>query len=256
MHEKLTMLDQGLPKNKKVSISEYKGGWISVSPLETQPEPKRLAYLKQEIANRWWMANLIDILKETDLRVGFTDLFQTLATHERLDRKTIQKRLLLCLFGLGTNTGLKRVASGNTDVTYKDLLYIKRKYIYKDNLKAANEHVANAILTDRLEGIWGKGTTSCASDSKKMGAWDQNLRTQWHPRYRGPGISVYWHVEDKSMCVHSSVNTCNSSEVASMLHGLLNHNTTIQIKRLTRTLWIHMGRAKWVLLFAIYSDSN
>jgi hypothetical protein len=31
------------------------------------------------------------------------------------------------------------------DVTYKDLLYIKRKYIYKDNVKTANEHIVNAI---------------------------------------------------------------------------------------------------------------
>jgi hypothetical protein len=107
MHENLTVLDKGLPKNKKVSISEYKGGWISVADNDVQPEPKRLDYLKREIANRWWMINLIDILKETDLRIGFTDLFQTLATHERLDPKTIQKRLLLCLYGLGTNTGLK-----------------------------------------------------------------------------------------------------------------------------------------------------
>ncbi len=107
------------------------------------------------------MTSLIDILKETDLRVGFSELFQTLATHERLDRKTIQKRMLLCLFGLGTHTGLKRVAAGNADVTYKDLLYIKRKYIYKDNLKAANEHVTNAILADRLEEVWGKNNLLC-----------------------------------------------------------------------------------------------
>ncbi|MEC1158923.1 MULTISPECIES: Tn3 family transposase [Bacillaceae] len=231
MHDKLSMLDQGIPRNKKVSISEYKGGWISLAKDDIQPEPKRLAYLKQEIANRWSMTNLIDILKETDLRVGFSDLFQTLATHERLDRKTIQKRLLLCLFGLGTNTGLKRVAAGNTDVTYKDLLYIKRKYIYKDNLKAANEHVVNAILADRLEEVWGKGTTSCASDSTRVVAYDQNLRTQWFPRYRGPGVSVYWHVEEKSMCIHSQVNTPNSSEVAAMLHGLLNHNTNKEIEK-------------------------
>jgi TnpA family transposase len=231
MHEKLTMFDQGLPKNEKVSISEYRGGWISVADSDVQPEPKRLAYLKQEIANRWWMTNLTDILKEADLRVGFTDLFQTLATYERLDRKTIQKRLLLCLFGLGTNTGLKRVSSGNADVTYKDLLYIKRKYIYKDNVKVANEHLVNAILADRREEIWGKGTTSCASDSTRVAAYDQNLRTQWNPRQRGPGISVYWHVEEKSMCIHSSVNTPNSSEVAAMLHGLLNHNTDKEVDR-------------------------
>lgn len=231
MHDKLTMLDKGLPKNKKVSISEYKGGWISLADDDVQPEPKRLDYLKREIAKRWWMTNLIDVLKEADLRAGFTNLFQTLATHERLDSKTIQKRILLCIYGLGTNTGLKRVASGNTDVTYKDLLYIKRKYLYKDNLKAANEHIVNAILKDRQEEIWGKGTTSCASDSSRVVAYDQNLRTQWYPRHRGPGVSVYWHVEEKSMCVHSQVNTPNSSEVTAMLHGLLNHNTNKEIDK-------------------------
>jgi hypothetical protein len=31
--------------------------------------------------------------------------------------------LLLCLYGLGTNTGLKRMAVGEDGVTYKDLLY-------------------------------------------------------------------------------------------------------------------------------------
>lgn len=35
------------------------------------------------------MTNLIDILKETDLRVGFSDLFQTLSTRERLDRNRL-----------------------------------------------------------------------------------------------------------------------------------------------------------------------
>jgi TnpA family transposase len=29
-------------------------------------------------------------------------------------------------------------------------------------------------------------------------AWDQNLMTEWHPRYRGPGVLIYWHVERKS----------------------------------------------------------
>jgi TnpA family transposase len=33
------------------------------------------------------------------------------------------------------------------------------------------------------------------------------------------------------MCIHSSVNTSNSSEVAAMLHGLLNHNTNKEVDR-------------------------
>ena len=49
---------------------------------------------------------MLDILKEADLRIGFTECFKSAATREVLERTTLQKRLLLCLYGLGTNTGL------------------------------------------------------------------------------------------------------------------------------------------------------
>src|SRR5699024_7624236 len=85
--------------------------------------------------------------------------------------------------------------------------------------------VANAILRERLEDVWGQSTTTCASDGKKIGAWDQNLLTEWHVRYHGRGIMIYWHVEKKSMCVCSQVTSCSFSEVSAMLEGLLRHGT-------------------------------
>ncbi len=78
------------------------------------------------------MTSLLDILKEADLRIGFTDCFKSLASREALDRKTIQKRLLLCLYGLGTNTGLKRVSHGTPGVSHHDLRYIKRLVIERE----------------------------------------------------------------------------------------------------------------------------
>src|SRR5699024_12280179 len=121
-------------RNKKVTVSNYKDGCISISPLEQHPESVHLDQLKQHLAQRWWMVMLIDMLKEADLRIGFTDTSRTLATHQRLDPDTVQKRLLLCLYGLGTNTGLKRVAAGDLDFSYNHLLYTNRKVIYRDNL--------------------------------------------------------------------------------------------------------------------------
>ena len=88
-------------------------GWIRVSPLPKQQEPANLHYLKNHIRQRWWMTSLLDILKEVDLRVGFSDSFQSLTGQERLPRAELQKRLLLCLYGLGTNTGLTSVSMGN-----------------------------------------------------------------------------------------------------------------------------------------------
>ena len=53
----------------------------------------------------------------------------------------------------------------------------RRRYITKEQLRAAIPPVCNAIFRVRNPGLWGEGTTACASDSKKFGAWDQNLIT-------------------------------------------------------------------------------
>lgn len=106
------MLNDGLPTNAEVRITDKQGGWIEVSPLAPQPEPPHLEALKAEVSTRWSMTSLLDILKEADARVHFSDLLQSLTAREHLDRATLRKRLLLGLYGLGTNTGLKRIAVG------------------------------------------------------------------------------------------------------------------------------------------------
>ncbi len=192
MEQALKTFNDGLPSNPKVEILNKGKGRIRLSPLEAQPEPTNIGRLKTELIQRWSMTSLLDILKEADLRIGFTDCFKSLASREALDRETIQKRLLLCLYGLGTNTGLKRVSHGTPDIHYHDLRYIKRRFIHSESLRAAIAEVVNAIFRARHSHIWGEGTTTCASDSKKFGATDQNLMTEWHVRYGGPGIMIYW----------------------------------------------------------------
>lgn len=231
MNEGLEKLNAGLPKNPKVRITEKAGGWISVSPLEPQAEPMNLSRLKGEMLLRWPMTSLLDILKEADLRIGFTEQFRTVANREILSRDTLQKRLILSLYGLGTNTGLKRVSAGDHGESYKDLLYVRRKFIHKDNLRNAIADVVNHIFKVRMQEVWGEGTTSCASDSKKFGAWDQNLMTEWHIRYRGRGVMIYWHVEKNSTCIYSQLKSCSSSEVAAMMEGLLRHCTDMEVEK-------------------------
>ena len=81
-----------------------------------------MAYLKREIIGRWPATSLLDVLKEADLRIGFSDHFKTVADRENLDRQSLQQRLLLCLYGMGTNTGLKRVSGSRHGISYKELL--------------------------------------------------------------------------------------------------------------------------------------
>ena len=43
------------------------------------------------------LSGLLDMLKETDLRVHFSDAFRSATAFESMDRATLQQRLLLCL---------------------------------------------------------------------------------------------------------------------------------------------------------------
>jgi TnpA family transposase len=231
MTEALDLMNRTLPQDRKVRILERKKGRICVSPLDPQPEPANLSSLKAEITRRWPMTSLLDVLKETDLRVGFTDEFPSVSSREVLGRGELQKRLLLGLYGLGTNTGLKRVCASDIGITYKELLHVRRRFIRKDSLRGAIARVVNAIFAARRPEIWGEGTTACASDSKKFGAWDQNLMTEWHIRYGGRGVMIYWHVEKKSVCIYSQLKRCSSSEVAAMIEGVLRHCTEMSVEK-------------------------
>ncbi|MEE9149494.1 MAG: Tn3 family transposase [Candidatus Tectomicrobia bacterium] len=231
MRHALETFDVGMPHNTGVSILQRPQGWIRVSRLERQADPPNLAKVKGEIARLWPMTSLLDVLKETDLRVGFTDFFTGTGTRTVLEQETLQRRLLLSLFGLGTNAGLKRVCTTTDGESYPDLLYIRRRYLHPDALRNTIAHVANAIFRIRSPYIWGEGTTACASDSKQFGAWDQNLLTGWHMRYGGRGVMIYWHVEKHATCIYSQLKTCSSSEVAAMLEGLLRHGTEMEVEK-------------------------
>jgi TnpA family transposase len=231
MEEELRRLDAELPGNRSVRILWRGANRISVSPTPPQPEPPGLTALKSEVGRRWPMVALLDLLKEAALDTRFLDAFKTSGERVALDPETLRRRLLLCLYGLGTNAGLKRVSNGAEDVSYKELLHVHRRFIHADALREAASRVANATMAIRNPAIWGEVGTACASDSKKFGAWDRNLMTEWHIRYGGRGVMVYWHVEKRSTCIYSQLKRCSSSEVAAMIEGVLRHCTDLEIRR-------------------------
>lgn len=231
MTQSLQALNDALPTNPAVEILPKQGGWIRLTPLSKQKEPTNLRYLKNQIKNRWWMTSLLDIVKEADFRVGFTDKFESLTGQQRISQTDLQKRLLLCLFGLGTNTGLTSVSMGDHGISYDHLKYVRRRFVSKEAIRQAITQVVNATLEIKQAHIWGETATWCASDSKQFGAWNQNLRAQWHKRYRQAGVMVYWHVAKQSLCIYSQLKAPSSSEVASMIEGVLRHCTAMQVDR-------------------------
>ena len=115
MAQALEQLNRGLPKNPKVRLLDKRGGWIHLTPLEEQPEPEHLRRLKAEINHRWSTLPLLDVLKETEFRLNFTTHFRSAASRETLDPDELRKRLLLCLYALGTNLGLNALLTATTE---------------------------------------------------------------------------------------------------------------------------------------------
>ncbi|QGM48321.1 Tn3 family transposase [Methylocystis heyeri] len=231
LERELLLLNETLPQNDKVRLLWRGENRISITPFKPAPEPKGLDAIKSEIGGRWPMTGLLDVLKEAALDTGLLEAFETSASRVSLSREMLDRRLLLCLYALGTNAGLKRIAGAAPDVSYEELLHVHRRFVHAPALREACARVANATLAIRNAAVWGDAGTACASDSTKFGAWDRNLMTEWHARYGGRGVMIYWHVEKRATCVYSQLKRCSSSEVASMIEGVLRHCTDMEIQR-------------------------
>jgi len=150
LEDGLTRLDTALAKGATggVRIITRQGSpWVSVSKLGKLPEPKNLGALKAEIERRWGTIDLLDILKDTAFITDFTDCFVSVASREVLDRATLNRRLLLVLFALGTNMGIRQMAiTGEHGVGEAELRHVRATYVTRENLRAAVTTVVNATL--------------------------------------------------------------------------------------------------------------
>nr|WP_325100375.1 Tn3 family transposase [Streptomyces broussonetiae] len=145
----------------------------------------RPAALKDEVVRRWGVLDLLDVLTNADFDAGFTDEFASVAGYDRIDRAVLQRRLLLALFALGTNMGIRAiVATGEHGESEAALRHVRRHFITVDNLRAAVRKLVNATFAARDTAWWGQGT-ACVSDSKKFGSW----KPRWGPGLGGPACS-------------------------------------------------------------------
>jgi TnpA family transposase len=231
MRTELVALHDGLDELPWLSVKARPGGaGIKLEPLDALPEPRNLRRLKREIERQWGTVALIDMLKEAALRTGCLSAATGVGARSGMDAAVLAERLLLCVYGYGTNTGIKAAAAGDHGHSEDDLRYVRRRFLSADTARAMAVEIANATFAVRSEQVWGTGSTAVASDSTHFGAYDQNIFTQWHSRYGGRGVLIYWHVERKSMAIHSQLISCTASEVAAMVEGAVRHGTTMQVE--------------------------
>ncbi|WP_117199510.1 Tn3 family transposase [Nocardiopsis sp. TNDT3] len=230
MVTELAGLNDALPRLGWVEVAERKTGAISLTPLEARAEPRNLRRLKKAVRAKWGVVPLLDMLKETALRTGMLEAFTGVGTREAITTEELWERLILVIYAYGTNTGLRRAAAGEHAYSEDDLRYIRRRYFTIEGARNAARAIANATFAIRSEAIWGQGSTAVGSDSTHVKAFDQNLFTEWHSRYGGRGVLIYWHIEERSMAVHSQLLSCSASEVHAMVEGAMRHGTSMNVE--------------------------
>lgn len=231
LRAELAALNEQLPALDWVEIRDRgKQGPIKLTALDKATEPRNLRALKAEVGSRWGTVPLIDMLKEAVLRTGCLGRVTSSAGRGDLALEVLAERLLLAVYAFGTNTGIRSVAGGEHGHSEDDLRYVRRRYLTVDVVRAMATEIANATFAVRQAGVWGAGSSAVASDSTHFGALDQNIFTEWHSRYGGRGVLIYWHVEEKSMAIHSQLISCSASEVAAMIEGAMRHGTTMEVE--------------------------
>jgi hypothetical protein len=159
-------------------------GLFRIPKIKARPERPILQEIKNRVLNRWGVLDLLDVLIEADRHVGFSKFFYSTGQRQVLDRKDVKERLILCLFGMATNLGLKRIhAATQPNCSYGALLYSRKRFVNIDSVRSAIAALTNRILELRNPEIWGN-STACASDGKYIGSWDQNLVAEWNPHYQ------------------------------------------------------------------------
>ena len=230
MRAELAALDDALPLPwLEVKPRPGNQGAIRLTPLDALPEPAGLGQLKKVITRQWGTVPLIDVLKEAVLRSACPSTISSIAGRDAVGGQLLE-RLLLVLYAYGTNAGIRAVAAGEHGHREEELYYVRRRYLTPDLVRALAIDIANATFAARARAIWGAGSSAVASDSTHFGAFDQNIFTEWHSRYGGRGVLIYWHVERKSMVIHSQVINCTASEVAAMVEGAMHHGTGMDVE--------------------------
>jgi TnpA family transposase len=228
MESELAALDDALPRLDWVDIAERRSGAIKLTPLDAAPEPRNLRRIKNEVARRWTAVPLIDVLKEAVLRTGCLQAVTAVTGTGHLAPRCSRSGSCSPSTPAGPTAGSSRSrrprATGRTRSATSAAATSPRRPHGRSPSRSPTRRSRPAT------GACGARGRPRWHRTPRISAWDQNLFTEWHSRYGGRGILVYWHVERGSVVVHSQTLRASASEVHAMVEGAIRHGTAMNVE--------------------------
>ena len=209
--------------------------WISVPRLEALPEPANLGSGQGRgdppLGSPGSARRAEGLrLSERSSRSEFTSV----ASREVIDRETLRRRLLLCLFALGTNMGIRAiVATGEHGESEAALRHVRRHFITRDNLRRAIAKLVNATFERARPELVGQrhGLRERLEEVRLLGVEPDDRVAPALRRARGDDLLA--RRARQHLHLLASSRRARRREVAAMIEGLLRHCTDARTSRPT-----------------------
>ncbi len=215
--------DQAFPGNADLRIE--KGEPVLRRPVKVVT-PAGLRKFEQLIADRLEPAHLLDVLRDTEHWLNWTQFFGPISGHDtKLDNPI--PRYLSTTFCYGCQLGPAQAARSLGNIDRRQLSWVHWRHITEEGLDKAIREIINAYHRFALPKQWGTGKNASV-DGTKWDLYEQNLLSEYHIRYGGYGGIGYYHVSDTYIALFSNFIPCGVWEAVYLLDGLLKNFSDIQ----------------------------
>jgi TnpA family transposase len=218
--------DGEYPDNDELFI-DPDTGVPKLKPRRAKGPRKSVERLEQAIKERMPERSLLGIVARTAYWIEWWHRFGPASGNDP-KLKDPFGRYVITTFVKGTNMTFAEAARHIPGVSGHELSYVANKHFSIVLLNEAVADLVNAHARLDISQAWGDGT-AVAADGTHMDTYLDNLLSETSVRY-GRGVLIYWHVEKKSLAIHSQLINCTASEVAAMIEGAMRHGTTMDVE--------------------------
>ncbi|MBE9193783.1 Tn3 family transposase [Synechocystis sp. LEGE 06083] len=218
-------VDVQLQVDQQISFND--DGDPVLKRVPAAPVPKDAEAFMLALSEKMPERTVLDILGNVEHWLHWTRHLGPLSGSEpKLADAT--ERYILTTFAYGCNLGPNQTArhlQGQT--TAHQLSYTSRRHISIEALQVAIRDIVNAYHRLQLPKCWGTGDRA-AADGSKFETYENNLRSEYHIRYRGYGGIAYHHVSDQYIALFTHFISCAVWEAVYILDGLIKNTSDIQ----------------------------